>query len=393
MTFRYLLLTGALAVGLLTAASAQTPDTASAKRTERDIRLGQPAKNPEDRPSFIPAPVIFYEPETGFAAGATFLPTWRHGRDTTVRKSNGRIGGWYSQKKQLNLQLSHTIFTRREAWLVSGDLLFYDYPIFFYGIGNDTDIDDESEISYKVLTFNQRGLKQAFIPGLFLGLTYRYTDTRDIIADKPTVNDGDKANLLLTQVPAEQRLDTRISGLGPAVVYDTRDNVLSTFRGNYVDVQALLNRSGLGSDYNFTRYQLDARHFQPLRKGSNRTILAGQVLGQFNRGNVPFRELAGLGGITVLRGIYEGRFRDRQLLMGQAELRHHLFWRLNGAVFAGVGQVAPRFRDFGLSDFNYAAGGGLRFQFNRRDRINIRFDYGVGSGGSSGLYFGVNEAF
>ncbi|WP_400194190.1 BamA/TamA family outer membrane protein [Hymenobacter sp. B81] len=375
-------------------AHAQQPDsTAAPARTERDLRLGQPAKNPDDRPSFIPAPVIFYEPETGIAGGVTFLPTWRHGRDTTVRKSNGRIGGWYSQKKQLNLQLSHTIFTRREAWLITGDLLFYDYPIFFYGIGNDTRLADESEISYKVLTFNQRGLKQLLVPGLFAGLTYRYTDTRDIQADFPTVTDGDQPNLLLTQVPAEQRRDTRISGLGPSVIYDTRDNVLSTFGGNYLDLQALFNRAGLGSDYKFTRYQLDARHFRPLRPGSNRTILAGQLLGQFNRGNVPFRELAGLGGISVLRGIYEGRFRDRQLLMGQVELRHHLFWRLNAAVFAGAGQVAPRLRDMGLGEFNYAAGGGLRFQFNRRDRINIRFDYGVGSGGSSGLYFGVNEAF
>ncbi|RTQ44995.1 hypothetical protein EJV47_26880 [Hymenobacter gummosus] len=348
----------------------------------------RPPKDPNDKPSFIPAPVLFYEPETGAAAGVTFLPTWRHGRDTTVRKSNGRFGGWYSQKKQLNLQISHTIFTRQERYLVSGDIQFYDYPIFFYGIGNNTDIDNESEISYKLLIIQQRGLK-SFRRHWFAGLTYRLTDARSIKADKPLDNEDDGINQLLL-LDERQRQNTTISGLGPAIVHDSRDNILSTYHGNYLDVQGLFNVKGLGSDYTFSRYTLDARHYQPL--GSNRTIWASQVYTQFHNGSVPFRELANLGGISLLRGIYEGRFRDRQLIAAQTEIRHHLFWRINVAGFVGAGQVASHLDDFG-SKFNVAGGAGVRFQFNRRDRINIRFDYGVGSGGSSGLYFGVNEAF
>lgn len=334
--------------------------------------------------------MLFYEPETGVAAGATFLPTWRHGRDTTVRKSNGRIGGWYSQKKQLNLQLSHTIFTRQERYLVMGDILFYDYPIFFYGIGNDTKESNESEISYKLLIVQQRGLKR-FRPFWFAGATYRLTDMRSIKADKPTVNDGDTPNLLLGLTERE-RQPTLISGLGPTIIHDSRDNILSSFTGDYLEAQALFNGKGLGSDYSFTRYLLDARHYQPLF-GTANTIWASQVIGQFHSGTVPFRELANLGGISLLRGIYEGRFRDRQLVAAQTEIRQHLFWRINGAVFAGVGQVAPHVNDLGFDRFNFAGGAGIRFQFNRRDRINVRFDYGVGSGGNSGLYFGVNEAF
>ena len=78
-----------------------------------------------------------------------------------------------------------------------------------------------------------------------------------------------------------------------------------------------------------------------------------QFLGQFQTGDVPFRELAGLGAnlggtlynnANLLRGIYEQRFRDRQMIMFQAEIRHKLFPNANssacgdGAVFRWRGQ-------------------------------------------------------
>ncbi|MCR5887400.1 hypothetical protein LRS06_06320 [Hymenobacter sp. J193] len=95
----------------------------------------------------------------------------------------------------------------------------------------------------------------------------------------------------------------------------------------------------------------------------------------------------------MMRGIYEGRFRDRQLLAAQVELRQQLFWRLRGVVFGSAGQVQPQVTDFRPGEFNLAGGAGLRIDVNRQDRLSIRIDYGVGSGQSSGLYFAFNEAF
>ncbi|OON66804.1 BamA/TamA family outer membrane protein [Hymenobacter sp. CRA2] len=354
--------------------------------------LPEPPKDPRDKPSFIPAPVFFYQPETGFALGAAFLPVWRFGRDsTTTRKSNARLIGWYSQKKQTSLQLLHNVFTRDERWLLTGEISYYDYPIFFYGIGNDTKTRDESEISYQLLTFDQRVLKNV-VGRWFLGARYRLTDLRNIQVDEPLTNDeGSQRPNLLYDLPARQRENTMVSGLGPSLIHDGRDNILNTYRGHYLELQGLFNTKGLGSDYTFTRYILDARHFEQL--GGTNTIWASQLYAQFHNGDVPFRELATLGGANLLRGIYEGRFRGRQLVALQTELRKHLFWRINGAAFVGVGQVANHLDDLRFTEFNVAGGAGLRFQFNRRDRLNIRLDYGVGSGKSSGLYFGVSEAF
>ncbi|HEX8330613.1 MAG TPA: BamA/TamA family outer membrane protein [Hymenobacter sp.] len=357
----------------------------------------QPAEAPpaaeakRDKPSFIPFPIVFSQPETGLGYGLAVLPVFRLGTDTATRKSNARLIGWRTQKKQSLVQLTHSVFTPDERYFFAGEASFYNqFPINYYGFGPETRLADKSVIEYKVFIFNQRALKR-LAPGLFAGLQYRLTDLRDVRVNEG-IDDDPRRSRLFDRPAREYQQDTRISGVGPAVLYDARDNVLSTFRGNYLEMSALLNRGALGSDYRFSRYQFDGRHFRPLTK-DNKTILALQVVGQFQGGYVPFRELANLGGANLLRGYYEGRYRDRQLLAAQAEVRRVLFGRFNGVVFGGVGQVGNTLADFDEGGLKVAGGAGLRFRFNRRDRLNVRLDYGVGSGKSSGVYFGIGEAF
>lgn len=362
------------------AGRAQTPEPVPAAKAAR-----------ANKPSFIPFPILFSQPETGFGYGLAVLPVYRLGADTLTRPSNARLLLYRTTEKQSALQLTHNIFTPGEKFLITGELsYYYSFPVNYYGYGPSTTLDDKSKIQYSVLIFNQRVLRRV-VPHLFAGLQYRLTNLRDVQINQGTV-DG-RPSPLETGRPLRERTGTTVSsGAGPAFLFDNRDNILSTFRGNYLEVSALLNGSALGSDNAFTRYQLDARHFQPLFN-SERTILAVQLLAQFHSGYVPFRELANLGGANQLRGYYEGRFRDRQLLAAQAEVRHHLFWRLNGAVFGGVGQVGDSLDKFGEGGLKVAGGAGLRFQFNRRDRLNARLDYGVGRGNSSGIYFSIGEAF
>jgi outer membrane protein assembly factor BamA len=337
-------------------------------------------------------PIVFSQPETGIAYGAAVLPVWRFGQDTTTRSSNARLLAYYTQRKQSSLSLTYNTFTPGEKWNLSGEAFYFNFPYYYYGTGNDTRKADKSDISYKVVIVTQRVLKKVR-PHTFAGLSFRLTDLHHIRLDDDSTDDRSKPNLLLLRDPRE-RQTTITAGLGPTFLYDSRDNVLSTYRGSYLEASALFMGKYLGSDYGFTRLQLDARHFRPLRKANDRTILAGQVQMQFNAGGtVPFRELANLGGERMMRGIYEGRFRDRQMVAAQLELRQQLFWRLGGVVFGAAGQVHDRLSQFRLNDFNVAAGAGLRVAVNRADRLCIRIDYAVGSGQSSGLYFAFNEAF
>ena len=68
--------------------------------------------------------------------------------------------------------------------------------------------------------------------------------------------------------------------------------------------------------------------------------MAFQFLGNFNEGDVPVRSMANMGSGSIMRGYYEGRYTDKNMLAFQAEMRQHLIRRLGMVAFAGVGRVA-----------------------------------------------------
>lgn len=350
--------------------------------------------------TLLPIPVLFYQAETGFGYGLGALLSGRFSQDTLTRPSNARVQYWTTTEGQSLLQLVHSIYTPGEKFYLNGEISAYDILLYYYGKGPGTSSSSESETKYKLFIINQR-LQKQIAPKLFFGAQYRYTNITNVTAPDKTTDEGTR-NVFYTdpRMTERERQDTRVSGLGPVITYDTRDVPLAAFKGDLLDIGATFNGTGLGSDYRFVRYQVDARHFQPI--GSTRTILAAQFLGQFHTGDVPFRELAGIGAnlggtlynnANLLRGIYEQRFRDRQMVMFQAELRQKLFWRIDAAVFGGVGNVNNYVDKFALKDTKYAGGAGIRFNFLQRDRVNLRLDYAGGTGSKPGILFAIGEAF
>jgi|SRR6476661_59107 len=398
-------LTALFSTGLTLAATANPSapaDSLSEPLAATPLGLSRVTDVKPKKITILPIPVIFYQEETGLGYGLGGFLSGKFGSDTATRASNIRLQYWQTQKKQSLLQLVHTVFTPGEKYFLSGEVSAYDILLYYYGTGNNTRLEDESAQAYKLFIVNQRVQRQV-ADKLFAGVMYRYTKINDIEA-RP--NDNGRPNVFLTdpRVTDAERAGYQTSLLGPVLTYDTRDNVLATFTGNYVDASAMFGGTGLGSDFRFARYQLDARHFRPILNslGEHKTILALQALGQFHSGDVPFRELAGIGAnlggtlynnANIMRGIYEQRFRDRQLAVVQAEVRRHLFWRIDGALFGSAGQTGYNLSDFTGDGMKYAGGGGIRFNFIRRDRVNLRLDYATGSGGFSGLYFFIGEAF
>ncbi len=76
----------------------------------------------------------------------------------------------------------------------------------------------------------------------------------------------------------------------------------------------------------------------------------------------------------------------------ELEVRQHLIWRLGGAVFAGLGQVAPALDDFDDNRLLWSAGLGLRFRLTEQNRMNYRTDIAWGRNGFE-FYFSITEAF
>jgi outer membrane translocation and assembly module TamA len=99
-----------------------------------------------------------------------------------------------------------------------------------------------------------------------------------------------------------------------------------------------------------------------------------------------------LGMSKDIRGYQVGQYRDNRMLVGQAEFRRELFWRVGAVAFAGAGAVAHSWDDFGNSQAEPGGGFGLRFVLARRNHINLRADYSWGNG-TTATYVSIGEAF
>ncbi len=90
--------------------------------------------------------------------------------------------------------------------------------------------------------------------------------------------------------------------------------------------------------------------------------------------------------------ILTGSTRDKTEIGGQVEYRIPVWWRFGIVPFAGVAQVADKMSLWGITEFKFAGGAGIRFLLNREEHIAFRLDMGFGSN-SSGVYLTVTEAF
>jgi outer membrane protein insertion porin family len=111
------------------------------------------------------------------------------------------------------------------------------------------------------------------------------------------------ANLLIPQLVPPEDLHVRLSSLGTAYAYDTRDNTLDAKKGFYETAEFDLNLKALGADVDFARLRTQYAYYQPLRAGivwanSLRIGLAQP----FSGSRVPTSELFFSGGGSTLRG-------------------------------------------------------------------------------------------
>ena len=336
----------------------------------------------EKRNSLSGFPIVYFTPETDWAFGATGVYAFRFkGMSDESRPSQVTLAGAYTLNKQVLLFIPFQLFWNEAKWNWFGEVGYYRYNYFYYGIGNDARAEDEEiyDVNFPRLRLNAM---HRIFPKAYGGLRYWY-DGYDITGIK---QDG----LLDSNRPTGTEGGT-ISGLGPVFNYDSRDNIFAATEGHYIEAAALFSNSGIGSDFDYTKYTVDVRKFIALGQ-SKKTVLALNAYGEFSAGEVPFYQLGLLGGGKRMRGYLEGRFRDRQYALVQAEYRFPLFWRLSAVVFAGTGGVGPQVGDI-FSELRYSYGGGLRFLLNEEERINVRVDYGIGQQGNSGFYLTIGEAF
>lgn len=347
---------------------------------------GQPEKKEpavKGTADLVVLPLVFYEPETKFAGGVGGLLTFRQERQhASSRPSSMFFYAIYTQLKQFQAQAEPAFYFRGEDFLLTGKLTFEQYPNKFWGVGDKTPDSAETNYTPRRLSLEASFQKRMpFLQNLFAGVQYQFETAAivDIQPDPP---------ILLN--PFAGSGGGTVSGLGFVLNWDTRNNIFTPSRGSQSQISFVVNAKILGSGFDFTTVKADFRKYVPgLYQGH---AAAFQFVYQSATGAPPFYRYAMIGGDSIMRGYYKGRYRDKYLIALQAEYRLPLWRRFGFVAFAGLGNVGPALDRISLRKAKYSTGFGLRFKLSPKEGANVRVDFAFGKG-STGLYFTAGEAF
>ena len=335
------------------------------------------------QPSFRLYPTLAYAPETNLEIGLTTLYLFQARKDTGNRISELNMFSFFTLRSQYGIWLENALYGHKDKWIILGKIRFQRFPLLYYGIGPNTPKDQPATIDGTNIVFRQRVLRKIGA-NLFLG---------------PELDYQSLSNTSVEHHPEDLERDVPIGasgssnfGVGAAIVYDNRYNMLNVRKGTFAELGLLTYSDKLGSTYNFTGVNVDIRNYRPVNK---RDVLALQVIGNFLTGTVPFNQMALMGGETMMRGYYAGRYRDKNLIAGQAEYRVlplSFSKRIGFALFAGTAVVSSTIPGIRFDNLQVAGGAGIRYLLFPKKDIFVRFDVGVTKEGV-GFYFFTGEAF
>jgi hemolysin activation/secretion protein len=330
----------------------------------------------------ILTPLVFYTPETNFGGGVAGI-FYVYPKSTTVdpRPHSFSFIGAYTVEKQIILQVPYQMFFKNEQYWIFGELAYFKFPYWFFGIGNEIDYDEFEKYDASYIRIQNQALRQV-VNNFYVGLNFRYDQYFNL--------EYDTAGTIISDDISGFQPSTS-SGFGLTTIFDKRDNVFSATRGVYLNARYTLFRDFFGSDFKFSNIILDLRKYVPLK---NRNSLAFQLYQQYSDGDVPFHQLALIGGSFRMRGYLEGAYRHANMTIIQAEYRQMVWRRFGMVVFGSIGEVYDQGAFFQFNNVLPSYGVGLRYELDKEQRIRFRFDYGMGSNiDIRGFYFTFNEAF
>lgn len=325
----------------------------------------------------LPGP--HYSSTTGLGLGIIGTATYSADQlDPTLPRSNASIytdmttGGYFLVGLRGNHIFPHERFRLDYKTNIS------TFSADFYGIGYTVNDFDNNKVGYRRNRITAMGrFMFRLAPNTYLGplLHYRVYQAKDIDDNK-------------RERWGEEHLTVNALTAGFAFTYDTRDFMLNAQKGIFVQFDQTFTPGFLiSNNYHFATSEATLCGYKRLWKDA---VLAGELHGMFNYGRVPWTMLAEVGTSERMRGYYEGRYRDKNLIEGQIELRQHIKGRSGAVLWAGMANAFPSFDEIAWRKTLKNFGVGYRWEFKKG--INVRIDYGFTRNGG-GLIFSINEAF
>ena len=333
-------------------------------------------------PKLINYPTIAYAPETSWELGVSSLYVYSANRDLSNRLSEIKAFTFYTLENQYGFWLDHALYTDENKWFFYGRARYQSFPLFYYGIGRETPSEHIALIDGEYTLFRERLLRETF-PSLYFGLELDYQGLNRVnyIDTEPDF-----------ELPEVGAMGSNSLGIGLGLLYNNIHNAMNPRQGLYSEWAFMNYNAAAGSDFNMTTYIIDNRIYRPVKEN---TVFATQLYGQFTSGNPPFNMLSLMGGESLMRGYYLGRYRDKNLVAGQVEYRILPFAfskRWGASVFLAVGQVYGDDYGFNWDLFLPTGGAGIRYLIFPEKDIYTRIDVSFTEEGR-GVYFFIGEAF
>lgn len=338
------------------------------------------------RARFIILPALGYAQETGFEYGVISLTSFFTDKDTITRNSSVSGLVAFTTKKQTFISLKPDIWSKHNRYHYVGDLRHRNFPFNFYGVGSNTRKEDEEKITQKLNRVSLE-VEKLMRRGSYTGVNASYEHHQFI--------DKEPGGIYETSSIIRDKDGGEVLFLGISQIVDSRNSNIYTTQGAYLKLNYSYAPDFFGGE-NFTGslLKVDLRSFKSY---DPKTVLGFNVNYQTIQGrSTPFYLLPQLGNDQIMRGYYTGRYRDKNLLATQLELKYRIVPRIAFAGFAGAGTVyAARLN---LRDIKPSYGLGLRYFFDTIRGLSFRMDYAFGEKRSGeerqkGFYFALGEAF
>lgn len=344
----------------------------------------KPDADPSE-PQLMIYPTVGFAPETSWEFGFSTLYVYYAKRDIKNRLSEISAFTFFTLENQYGIWLDHALYSDRDKWFFLGRARFQSFPLLYYGIGPGSPVEPLAQVDANYLLLRERVLRK-LRRNLFLGLEVDFQKLSRV----DFVPQENEENLTL---PTGANGSANL-GLGLGLVYDNRHNVLNVRDGFFSELAFLRYDPAWGSEFAFSSLISDTRYYWSMP--NQRDVIATQLFAQFTgAGETPFNQLALMGGESLMRGYYLGRFRDDHLLASQIEYRLLPFSfseRWGAAAFLAAGQVFSNQNPLAINRTLLTAGAGLRFLLFPQKDIYTRLDFAVTRDGT-GVYFFIGEAF
>lgn len=331
------------------------------------------------------APILYFSPETSLGFGLAFIFNWDFKNvSSNTHSSNGRTTFIYTLNNQYDWTTFYELFTNDNNFVFIGSVSFRRFPQYYYGIGDDLAAQEREKFDYQRVYIDLRNRFRVFNK-FYLGLAYNLNTLFNI-----TWEEGDHSNFWNNP----EFLGTNgylVSGLGPEFTFDSRDNVANPLRGSYLNFAYLFYDNAFGSEYNYQLFEIDLSKYIAINKDKY-WVLGLNLVGKFTKGQTPFDRVPGLGSDEIMRGYYNGSFRDQKYMAVQVEWRMPI-WRFIGfTAWVGTGQVGTKVSEYTWQGLKPNFGVGLRIMYDKKSKSNLRLDQGFGES-TDGFYFNIDEAF